>query len=109
VLLLAIAILARAASRMTQIRTITGGGRMAEVDLGTLKRPLQPMPEYVRKALEERGMWDAYRSRPAYQQNDYLGWISRAKREETKQKRLRQMLDELEGGNLYMNMAYRPR
>lgn len=82
---------------------------MAEVDLGSLKRPLQPMPEYVRTALEERGMWDAYRSRPAYQQNDYLSWISRARREETKQKRLRQMLDELEGGRLYMNMAYRPR
>jgi uncharacterized protein YdeI (YjbR/CyaY-like superfamily) len=82
---------------------------MTEVDLGNLKRPLQPMPDFVRTALEERGMWDAYRSRPAYQQNDYLSWISRAKREETRQKRLGQMLDELEGGHLYMNMAYRPR
>jgi uncharacterized protein YdeI (YjbR/CyaY-like superfamily) len=49
---------------------------------------------------------DAYRARPDYQQNDYIGWIDRAKREETKQKRLAQMLDELEGGKLYMNMVW---
>ena len=51
----------------------------------------------------------AYRGRPPYQQNDYLGWISRAKLEATRLKRLHQMLDELQGGKLYMNMAWRPR
>jgi len=74
-----------------------------------LKRPLQPMPGFVREAIEARGMMDAYHARPAYQQNDYLGWINRAKRMDTKQKRLDQMLDELEGGETYMNMAWRPR
>lgn len=64
------------------------------------------MPEYVREALTERKLMDAYRERPDYQQNDYIGWILRAKREETKQKRLRQMLEELEGGRLYMNMKW---
>ena len=49
---------------------------------------------------------DAYHERPDYQQNDYIGWITRAKREETKEKRLTQMLDELEGGKLYMNMSW---
>ena len=45
---------------------------------------------------------DAYRGRPAYQQNDYLAWIARAKRPETKEKRLAQMLEELErGGCVY--------
>lgn len=71
-----------------------------------LTRPRYPMPDYVRKALVERGLMDAYRARPDYQQNDYIGWIDRAKREETKQKRLAQMLDELEGGKLYMNMVW---
>ena len=52
---------------------------------------------------------DAYRSRPAYQQNDYIGWITRAKRAATKQKRLHQMLHELEGGKLYMNMKWSPK
>jgi dienelactone hydrolase len=51
---------------------------------------------------------EAYQSRPPYQQNDYVGWITRARRPETRDKRLAQMLDELEGGTLYMNMAHRP-
>jgi hypothetical protein len=46
---------------------------------------------------------------PPYQQNDYIGWITRAKRQETKEKRLAQMLVELERGDKYMNMDYRPR
>ncbi len=50
---------------------------------------------------------DDYRARPPYQQNDYLGWINRAKRDETKQRRLAQMVDELRHGDRYMNMPYR--
>ena len=67
------------------------------------------MPAFVRNALNERGLMEAYRARPPYQQNDYLGWIVRAKLEATKLKRLNQMLDELQGGKLYMNMAWKPR
>jgi uncharacterized protein YdeI (YjbR/CyaY-like superfamily) len=65
------------------------------------------MPDFVRDALAARDLLDAYRRRPAYQQNDYLGWINRAKRPETREKRLAQMLYELERGDLYMNMAHR--
>ena len=39
------------------------------------------MPDYICTALNERGLMDAYHSRPAYQQNDYVGWITRAKLE----------------------------
>ena len=67
------------------------------------------MPDFVREALLARGLIDAYRARPAYQQNDYIGWIGRAKREATIQKRLAQMLGELESGDVYMKMAYHPR
>ncbi len=67
------------------------------------------MPAFVRNALNERGLMEAYRARPPYQQNDYLGWIVRAKLETTKLKRLNQMLDELQGGKLYMNMVWKPR
>ncbi len=74
-----------------------------------LTRPRHPMPAFVREALLARGLMDAYRARPAYQQNDYIGWIGRAKRDATIQKRLAQMLDELEAGNVYMKMAYRPK
>jgi uncharacterized protein YdeI (YjbR/CyaY-like superfamily) len=74
-----------------------------------LKRPRYPMPDYVKDALTQRGLMQAYRERPAYQQNDYIGWITQAKRPETVQKRLDQMLDELERGDKYMKMDYRPK
>jgi uncharacterized protein YdeI (YjbR/CyaY-like superfamily) len=37
-----------------------------------------------------------------------MGWINRGKQQETKQKRLEQMLDELEAGGVYMNMKHPP-
>ncbi|WP_437509787.1 YdeI/OmpD-associated family protein [Sorangium sp. So ce1099] len=75
-------------------------------DFSGLKRPRYPMPDFVKTALDERGLMDAYKQRPAYQQNDYIGWIMRAKRQETKEGRLLQMLDELESGGVYMNMEH---
>jgi uncharacterized protein YdeI (YjbR/CyaY-like superfamily) len=66
------------------------------------------MPDFVLEALEEHGLMAAYKSRPPYQQNDYLSWINRAKRTQTKEKRLLQMLDELKRGDVYMKMAYKP-
>lgn len=74
-----------------------------------LKRPRYPMPAFVRKALNEYGLMAAYKSRPAYQQNDYIGWITRAKLEVTQNKRLDQMLDELFCGDRYMKMVYKPK
>ena len=47
-----------------------------------------------------------YERRPRYQRNDYLGWIARAKRPETREKRIRQMLDELRSGGVYMKMEH---
>lgn len=71
-----------------------------------LERALQPMPNFVQSALEDQGLMETYRSRPAYQRNDYLSWIKRAKLEETKQKRLAQMLKELKQGGVYMGMNW---
>ncbi len=71
-------------------------------------RPRYPMPDFIREMLESHGMMDAYRARPPYQQNDYIGWITRARRVETQEKRINQMLEELEKGNVYMNMDWRP-
>jgi predicted amino acid-binding ACT domain protein len=56
-----------------------------------------------------KGLRAAYDARPPYQRNDYLGWINRAKRDDTRQKRLRQMLAELRAGEGYMNMPWRPK
>lgn len=78
-------------------------------DLSDLKRQIHPMSDFVERALKENELMKEYKSRPPYQQNDYIGWINRAKRDETKQKRLQQMLDELEKGNVYMKMKWNPR
>ncbi len=71
-----------------------------------LKRERHPMPAFVKTALSEHGLMKEYLARPAYQQNDYIGWIIQAKREATRQKRLGQMLAELSQGGVYMKMAH---
>lgn len=76
-------------------------------DLSTLKRPIHPMPDYISDALTKHKLFERYENRPAYQQNDYVYWISSAKLEETRQKRLNQMLEELKAGNKYMKMVYK--
>jgi uncharacterized protein YdeI (YjbR/CyaY-like superfamily) len=75
-------------------------------DFSNLKRQKNPMPDFVKTALEKRGLMNAFNERPAYQQNDYIGWINRAKLQETKLKRLQQMLDELKEGGVYMKMKH---
>jgi uncharacterized protein YdeI (YjbR/CyaY-like superfamily) len=72
----------------------------------TLTRTRLKMPDYIREALNAHKLMEAHHERPDYQQNDCIGWITRANRDETKEKRLSQMLDELEGGKLYMNMRW---
>ena len=75
----------------------------------SLRRERHEMPEFVANALIGSRLMDAYLTRPPYQQNDYIGWINSAKRPETQQKRLAQMLQELESGDRYMKMAWRPK
>ena len=67
------------------------------------------MPTSIREALEQRNLIEAYRARPPYQRNDYIGWITRAKLKATQEKRLAHMLDELKRGDRYMKMVYRPK
>ena len=70
-------------------------------------RPRYPMPDFFREALESRRLMEAYQARPPYQRNDYIGWIMRAKQPETQEKRLHQMLDELEKGDVNMKMDWK--
>jgi uncharacterized protein YdeI (YjbR/CyaY-like superfamily) len=82
---------------------------MNEPDFSSLSRPVHPVPDFVKEALDEAELWEAYRARPSYRQNDYVGWINRAKRQYTKQRRLEQMLDELRCGDVYMKMSWSPK
>jgi uncharacterized protein YdeI (YjbR/CyaY-like superfamily) len=69
---------------------------------------MHPMPPEVERALGESGLRAAYDARPPYQRNDYVSWIDRARREDTRRKRLDQMLAELGAGQGYMGMAWGP-
>lgn len=67
------------------------------------------MPKFIRQLLLEKKLMAAYRARPPYQRNDYIGWIMRAKTEATRDKRLNQMVQELKNGDSYMKMVWRAR
>lgn len=73
---------------------------------GALSREVHTIPKFVQDALKEHSLEKEYRSRPAYQRNDYIGWITNAKQEKTQQKRLDQMIRELKERKVYMNMKY---
>lgn len=70
-------------------------------------RPRHEMTEVIRQALTTENLMADYLARPAYQRNDYIGWIEAAKRPDTKTRRIQQMLDELRAGGVYMKMAHR--
>jgi hypothetical protein len=68
----------------------------------------QPMPGNVRAALEKRKLMDAYLARPPYQQDDYLKWIALAAGPGAKQKRLDQMIEELDKGTSFKGEPWTP-
>jgi uncharacterized protein YdeI (YjbR/CyaY-like superfamily) len=59
-----------------------------------------PPCRFICDALDAHGLMDIYLAHLPYQQNDYIGWVMRAKREATRQKRLNQMVEELEKGGV---------
>jgi len=77
------------------------------MDTSRLKQKINPMPPEVEEQLVRENLMEAYKRRPPYQQNDCLGWILKAKRPETKQKRIDQVIEELRNGDRYMGMEYR--
>ena len=78
----------------------------ADIDISRMKRDIYEMPDDIREALSNAKVMQAYRDRPPYQQNDYIGWITRSKLPATRQKRMQQMLDELKSGGVYMHMKW---
>ena len=64
------------------------------------------MPNDIQAEIAAHGLDKQYASRPPYQRNDYIGWINQAKRPETRQRRIDQMIAELEQGDRYMNMPW---
>lgn len=73
-----------------------------------LTRDEEPMPHDVDQALAEHRLREDYDARPAYQRNDYLRWVGRAARTQTREARIEQMLTELRAGGVYMGMEHPP-
>ena len=71
----------------------------------TLRRPTQDLPDDVADLLAQHLLRGDYDNRPAYQRNDYLARIARAKRPETRQ-RVTQMQRELQQGGAHMGMRH---
>jgi uncharacterized protein YdeI (YjbR/CyaY-like superfamily) len=65
-----------------------------------------PIPDDVARLLKRRRLDKRYQARPPYQRNNYLWWIGAAKRENTRAKRVDQMLRELKAGDTYMGMRW---
>lgn len=75
-------------------------------------KPLIPqkhaMPGFVRSALTKHDLMDAFRARPDYQQNEYLGWLGKAVTDAEKKKRAAQLVDELTKGDAFLGKPWAP-
>ncbi|HEX2927800.1 MAG TPA: hypothetical protein VHP38_16350, partial [Ruminiclostridium sp.] len=61
--------------RTTALCLPKGVGYMKnQIDATKLSREVYDLPDYVAKALDVNGLWEQYRNRPPFQQNDYIGW-----------------------------------
>lgn len=72
------------------------------------RRIIRTMPADIRMHLAERNLTDAFRRRPEDQKQSYLAWIEDTRFSILRTRRIRQMLDELERGDLYMSGAFSP-
>lgn len=77
--------------------------------MNSAKRPRHRMPPDVKKRLDaSEDLRAVYSDRPPYQRNDYLIWIDEAKTPDSGEKRIRQMIDELKRGDVYMKTSWKP-
>ena len=70
------------------------------------ERKRERMPKAVSEALAAAGQTDAYAARPPYQRNDWLRWIKEAKQDATREKRIAEMIADLNAGDRYMGSAW---
>ena len=84
-------------------------GRMTEAGLATVdfalpdagaprpKRPALPLPDWLKAGLmTSPKAWKNFQMLPPSHQRNYIGWVSDAKKEETRQRRIREAIKSLE-------------
>ena len=70
---------------------------LPEADAPRPKRPELPLPEWLRAGLmTSPNAWKIFNALPPSHRREYIGWISDAKKEETRQRRTREAIERLE-------------
>jgi uncharacterized protein YdeI (YjbR/CyaY-like superfamily) len=70
------------------------------------RRAEPPLPEDMRQALEAGELIDTFAARPTNHRVGYIAWITESRREVTRRKRIRQMLEELYAGDAYRGASW---
>ena len=70
---------------------------LPEADAPLPKRPALPLPDWLKAGLmTSPKAWENFSKLPPSHRRNYIGWISDAKREETRQRRIREAIGRLE-------------
>jgi uncharacterized protein YdeI (YjbR/CyaY-like superfamily) len=85
--------------RMTEAGMAKVDFALDEAPKSRPKRPQLSLPDWLKDALMTHpGAWANFQKLAPSHQRNYIGWISEAKREETRQKRIRYAIERLERG-----------
>jgi len=70
---------------------------LPKADTPRPKRPELPLPDWLKAGLMiSPKAWENFNRLPPSHRREYIGWISDAKREETRQRRIREAIERLE-------------
>jgi uncharacterized protein YdeI (YjbR/CyaY-like superfamily) len=83
--------------RMTAAGLVKVDFSLPEADAPRPKRPELPLPDWLKAGLMiSPKAWENFNSLPPSHRRMYIGWISDAKKEETRQRRLQEAIGRLE-------------
>jgi uncharacterized protein YdeI (YjbR/CyaY-like superfamily) len=70
---------------------------LPKADARRPKRPELPLPDWLKAGLMiSSKAWENFNSLPPSHRREYIGWITDAKKEETRQRRIRKAIEKLE-------------
>jgi uncharacterized protein YdeI (YjbR/CyaY-like superfamily) len=83
--------------RMTEAGLASVEFPLASAPLSRPKRPVLPLPDWLKAGLiASPKAWENFQKLAPSHQRNYIGWISEAKREETRQRRIQEAIGRLE-------------
>jgi uncharacterized protein YdeI (YjbR/CyaY-like superfamily) len=83
--------------RMTEAGLAKADFPLHEAQSSRPKRPALPLPDWLKEGLMTNpAAWENFQKLAPSHQRNYIGWISDAKREETRQRRIQEAIGRLE-------------